>query len=127
MESSNWFTNAVGQVATTLAPHELLALMLRVEEQFGRVRDGDAIGYQDRSLDLDLLYYGEAQLSTVDLVLPHPHIASRLFVLAPLAEIAAHHRDQASGLTIGEMHDKLVSSLQLHDNAQQTIVKAQWQ
>ncbi len=87
MDSDNWFVNAVGQLQTSLAPRELLHCMHLIEEQFGRVRDSAADGYQDRVLDLDLLLYGQDVLQG-DVHVPHPVMQNRLFVLLPLCEIA---------------------------------------
>lgn len=108
MVSRYSFTNAVGMVETDYSPTELLHLLLAIEEEHGRRRDEDAIVYQDRSLDLDLLYFGETVTSTAELTLPHPHIAARLFVLAPLAEIAPDLQDPQTGLTVREMARQLV-------------------
>lgn len=88
MASTNWFTNAVGEIRTDMSPLKLLQRLLAIETLMGRRRDPEASGYQDRSLDLDLLYYGPLQLATADLWLPHPERRRRLFVLEPLAEIA---------------------------------------
>lgn len=79
------FINAVAAVATTLAPEVLLATLLGIENDFGRIRrekDGP------RSLDLDLLLYGDRVMASPTLTLPHPRLHLRAFVLVPLAEIA---------------------------------------
>jgi len=86
MESTKWFINAVGSLQTTLQPEELLAEMLAVEASLGRKR-GLKGKPEDRSLDLDLLYWGDRICDDPKVVLPHPEIANRLFVLLPLAEI----------------------------------------
>ena len=80
------FVNAVASLATTLTPWELLAVLQGIEQAHGRVRDGTRWG--PRTLDLDLLVFGEKQIQTADLQLPHPELARRAFVLVPLAEIA---------------------------------------
>lgn len=89
MESDHWFTNGVGSLMTSLAPESLLDVLLDIEYRLGRRRDSQVTGYQDRSLDLDMLYYDDLVLETVRLVLPHPRIAERLFVLQPLLEVVA--------------------------------------
>jgi len=99
MESSNWFTNSVGKLETQLAPLELLDALLSVESHFGRRRDEAVEGYQDRTLDLDVLYFGKAVITSTRLTLPHPFLARRLFVLEPLAEIAPHFVDPVDGMT----------------------------
>lgn len=108
MVSSSLFTNAVGMVETELGPAELLLLLLQIETEHGRVRDADVAGYQDRFLDLDLLYFGDTVCCLPELILPHPYIVSRLFVLAPLVEIAASFQDPLSGQTVEKMYQQLL-------------------
>jgi len=79
------FLNAVVEVATELGPAELLGALLAIEDRCGRVRR-DVWG--PRTLDLDLLVYGDVRVSSPDLTVPHPRLAERAFVLVPLAEIA---------------------------------------
>lgn len=79
------FTNAVARLETTLAPRELLAALLAIEAAAGRQR-GVANG--PRTLDLDLLLHGDARLDEADLILPHPRLWQRAFVLLPLADLA---------------------------------------
>ncbi len=88
MESPHWFVNAAGILRTNLSPQALLDLLFQVEYQFGRVRNVDKEGYQDRTLDLDLLLFDDRIITTTRLTLPHPEMHKRLFVLVPLAEIA---------------------------------------
>jgi 2-amino-4-hydroxy-6-hydroxymethyldihydropteridine diphosphokinase len=79
------FVNAVAEVATGLEPEALLAALLTIEQDFGR-RRGEKNG--PRTLDLDLLLYGDRQMERPGLTLPHPRMHLRAFVLLPLAEIA---------------------------------------
>jgi 2-amino-4-hydroxy-6-hydroxymethyldihydropteridine diphosphokinase len=79
------FINAVASVQTTLKPQALLAALLAIENRHGRRR---AMRNAPRTLDLDLLLYGEEVLDQDGLCLPHPRLHERAFVLAPLAEIA---------------------------------------
>lgn len=88
MVSTNWFINAAALVRTTLAPYDLLRELQAIEISCGRVRPLQATGCQDRTLDLDLLFYDELIFDAEDLVIPHPRMHRRLFVLEPLAEIA---------------------------------------
>jgi 2-amino-4-hydroxy-6-hydroxymethyldihydropteridine diphosphokinase len=78
------FLNMTVAVSITLAPEELLVYMLEVESRLGRVRH---IPNGPRTIDLDLLWMGAAQLATPDLELPHPRMLERAFVLVPLADI----------------------------------------
>jgi 2-amino-4-hydroxy-6-hydroxymethyldihydropteridine diphosphokinase len=84
-EDQDWFVNACVKVRTDLAPHDLLALCLGIERDLGRVRTRK---WGPRTIDIDLLIYDDVQMASGDLVLPHPRIAERAFVLQPLAEIA---------------------------------------
>ena len=86
MESTNWFVNAVGSLQTSLEPQELLAEMLAIEAGLGRKRGAQGKP-EDRSVDLDLLYWGDRVSGDPRVILPHPEISNRLFVLLPLAEI----------------------------------------
>jgi 2-amino-4-hydroxy-6-hydroxymethyldihydropteridine diphosphokinase len=107
MESANLFLNAVGIMETDHTPEQLLTLLQQVEKGFGRVSKTGPNGYQDRLLDLDILYYDDCVLNTGNLLLPHPHIAERLFVLAPLVEIDPFHYDPRTGQTAEVMHQRL--------------------
>jgi 2-amino-4-hydroxy-6-hydroxymethyldihydropteridine diphosphokinase len=80
------YINAVAQLATNLAAESLLDELQRLEHRHGRVRDG--LRWGPRTLDLDLLLYGEQIIDTARLNVPHPYMAKRGFVLYPLAEIA---------------------------------------
>jgi len=88
------FLNAVFAVRTALPPLELLHTMQGIESDHQRQRQ---IRWGPRTLDLDLLLYGSLQLETEELALPHPHLAERLFVLAPLCEIAPDLHHPATG------------------------------
>lgn len=80
------FVNAVAGLLTTLPARELLAALQAIEDAQGRRRDGPRWG--PRTLDLDLLAYGDLRLDSEALTLPHPGLAERPFVLVPLHEIA---------------------------------------
>jgi len=80
------FINAVCRLKTALSPGALLEALLHIETKHGRVRTGRQGG--PRILDLDLLLYGRERLHTPELILPHPRLHERAFVLYPLCEIA---------------------------------------
>ncbi len=97
------FVNAAIAVETAMAPKVLLAALHRIEAAFGRCRDRRNA---PRTLDLDLLAYGRVVLAgpeTDGFVLPHPALADRDFVLAPLCDIAPDWLSPASGRTAMEM------------------------
>lgn len=80
------FLNAAAAIETTLCARELLDRLLGVERRLGRVRAGDRFG--PRSIDLDLLVYGDEVIDEPGLEVPHPRLHERAFVLEPLVELA---------------------------------------
>ncbi|BAF58387.1 MAG: 2-amino-4-hydroxy-6-hydroxymethyldihydropteridine diphosphokinase [Pelotomaculum sp.] len=80
----DWFLNTVAEVETGLGPHELLALLLDIERRLGRVR---TVRWGPRLIDLDLLVYGDEEIDTPALTVPHPRMGERAFVMVPLAEL----------------------------------------
>lgn len=78
------YFNAALLLETTLTPHALLAALQAIENEHGRVRE---VRWGARTLDLDLLLYGRDEIATVDLVVPHPELAARNFVVRPLLDI----------------------------------------
>ncbi len=82
------YVNAVAGIDTCLSASELLQAMNRIEERQGRVRQG--VQWGPRTLDLDLLLYGDSSIDTPGLTVPHPGMHERDFVIVPLAEIAGN-------------------------------------
>ncbi len=99
-----WYVNAVAAVATELAAAALLELLLGLEVRFGRRR---GMPNAARTLDLDLLDYDGMIVETAHLVLPHPRLHLRRFVLAPLVEIAPGWRHPRLGLGAAELLARL--------------------
>jgi 2-amino-4-hydroxy-6-hydroxymethyldihydropteridine diphosphokinase len=83
-----WFINGVVELTTTLTPRQLLNGCLRIEQQLGRRRVVGPDAPLSRPIDLDLLFYGGGVISEPGLMIPHPRLHLRRFVLAPLAELA---------------------------------------
>lgn len=102
MESGNMFINAVGELTTELVPEELLTCLVKVEKEWGRIR-GNSGRYQDRPLDLDILFFADEVIDTPGLAVPHPRCGERLFVLAPLAELAPDFRHPLLGQSIRDL------------------------
>lgn len=81
---NNWFLNGVVQLETDVTPKSLLTVLREIERSLGRDQD-DRSG--PRTIDLDILFYGERVIDEVDLVVPHPRLHERRFVLMPLSEL----------------------------------------
>ena len=126
MSSNHWFTNAVGKLSTSLDPHSLLDVFMETEKKYGRTRDADQHGYQDRMIDLDLLFYSDIIIDEPKLTLPHPRFAERLFVLAPMFEIAADFQDPITGERIAELYSTLERKMVQGEVVRQEISKGRW-
>ena len=92
-----WFVNGVARVETALRPEALLAVLRRIEQEFGRER---TVRNAARTLDLDIIDYDGRVENTPDLVLPHPRMQDRAFVLLPLAELGPGWRHPILGKTV---------------------------
>lgn len=91
-----WYCNQVVLGLTAAGPHRLVRALQAVEEKGGRYRATE-YRFGPRSLDLDLLVYGDYLISAADLVVPHPRMHLRSFVIDPLLEVAPHARDPRNG------------------------------
>jgi len=80
------FINCVAELQTRLSPQVLLQRLLEIEERFGRIRQQEE-RWQPRTLDLDILLFGDEVIEEAHLHIPHPHMHERAFVLVPLAEL----------------------------------------
>ena len=100
------FINAVVELETELEPRPLLDALAALELEFGRDR---AVGFANgpRTLDLDILLFGELTISEPGLEIPHPRLAERAFVLVPLNEIAPRAVDPASGKSVAQLLQSL--------------------
>jgi 2-amino-4-hydroxy-6-hydroxymethyldihydropteridine diphosphokinase len=126
MTSANWFTNAVGHLTTTLSAYQLLDILLETEQSLGRVRKENHRGYQDRVVDLDLLYYGVLIQGDPRLTVPHPHLYERLFVLAPLDAIAPEFIDPDKKVSISALYHGLLGRIDHKIIENQEIKKSDW-
>ena len=95
-----WFLNLVAEVQTGLFPMQLLTRVRKIERKLGRKRTVDK---GPRSIDIDILLYGESVIDSRDLVVPHPRMAERRFVLQPLADLAPDLRHPVLRRSIGEL------------------------
>ncbi len=87
-DSDDEFLNMVIVVESILKPNSIMNLLLEIENELGRVRDKRKEGYQSRIIDLDILLIDDLVIKNDLLIVPHPHMADRRFVLEPLSEIA---------------------------------------
>jgi len=97
-----WFLNLVVEAETKLFPMQLLTRTGRIEREMGRVR---MIAKGPRTIDIDILLYGKAVVRSATLEIPHPRMAERRFVLAPLADLVPDLRHPVTHRTVGEMLD----------------------
>lgn len=96
------YLNAVGEVVTSLSPDKLLETLLGIEKDLGRDRAGE-VRMGPRPIDLDILLYGEMVIETARLVVPHPRMGQRRFVLVPLLELTPGLRNPRSGRPWAEL------------------------
>lgn len=105
-DSENLFLNAAIKMETPLTPDELLSATQAIEREMGREKKSDGT-YHDRVIDIDILLYDNRVIEHPGLIVPHPLMQERLFVVAPLAEIAPFERHPLLGRTFMELADSL--------------------
>lgn len=98
------YLNGCALLSTSLPPADLLTTLLKIENEFGRVRTER---WGARTLDLDLLLYDDQVIATEFLEIPHPRMRERAFVLVPLAEIAPNWIDPVTGCAIAQLKQNL--------------------
>jgi 2-amino-4-hydroxy-6-hydroxymethyldihydropteridine diphosphokinase len=108
VESEPWgfdaettFYNHVLLVETQLSPHQVLNSILDIEKELGRIRSGKT--YSSRNIDIDILFYAQQQIETANLVIPHPLMHIRGFVLVPLAMLAPDLVHPVFQITVSEL------------------------
>ncbi|PKN89217.1 MAG: 2-amino-4-hydroxy-6-hydroxymethyldihydropteridine diphosphokinase [Deltaproteobacteria bacterium HGW-Deltaproteobacteria-1] len=104
LRNQDWFTNAAVEIRTLLSPRDLLRRLQDMENTMGRVR---TFAGAPRVIDLDLLLYGQEVINEKDLVVPHPSMHKRRFVLEPLCEIASYVIHPLFGISMRGLKDRL--------------------
>ncbi len=110
MSGAMKFLNGVVRLWTTLPAPRLLVAIQQIEERLGRVREREVTDKQPRTIDIDILFYGDEVISSPELVVPHPRIPERAFVLVPLCELAPDKRHPVLKLTIRELLGQIVQN-----------------
>ena len=105
--SDSLFLNAAACYDTLLSPEEVLAVTQQIEKSLGRKEKSRQGQYADRCIDIDILLYDDKVMQTSDMILPHPHMAERMFVLEPLAEIMPHVLHPLLRKTILQLKEEL--------------------
>ena len=100
LRNQRWFLNLVAEAETDLFPRQMLGRIIKIERELGRRR---VIANGPRTIDIDILFFGNAVVETGELTIPHPRFAERRFVLAPMVELAPDLRDPVSRRTTREL------------------------
>lgn len=119
------FVNAVVELETALEPRELLERLLAIEQEFGRDRAA-GIANGPRTLDLDILLYGDLEIREQGLVIPHPRLSERAFVLIPLNEIAPQAVVPGVAKTVGQLLTKLIEAAKAESDAVVPVESEAW-
>lgn len=104
IEAQNYFVNAVVEIKTALSPESLLQVLQNIENSMGRKKE---VKGGPRIIDLDLLFYGQDVVNENGLIIPHPEIHKRRFVLEPLCEIASYFIHPSFGVSIRGLKERL--------------------
>jgi len=107
MSEGGLFLNGVVRLWTELTPPGLLAATRAIEEQMGRKRSPEEREKKPRVIDIDILFYNQMVVTFPDLVVPHPRLPERAFVLVPMVELAPDFRHPVLGLTVEEMLERV--------------------
>jgi len=107
-----WFLNQAVILETNLAPHALLECIRQIEQTMGRVRMND--GYHARTMDIDILLYDHRVINTPELVIPHPRMTERMFVLQPMAELAPYLEHPVLHQTMAYLRKHCSDRKQIH-------------
>ena len=107
-EAETLFLNTVIEIATEYTPRELMLHLQEIEKMLGRTHKSINKIYSSRTVDLDLLYFGRESLISPDLIIPHPELYQRTFVLEPLCEIAPEFIDPLRLQTVRSLYEACI-------------------
>lgn len=105
-DTNGWFVNAVIEIKCEHDSKELLNICNSIEAQLGRNRSVEGF-YGDRTIDIDILFFGDEVINNEDLVIPHKHFHERAFTLVPMLELAPNFVHPELKKTVSELHDAL--------------------
>ncbi len=104
--TKNWFVNAMIEISTTQTPQQLLQTVQSVEKRLGRNREIEG-HYGDRTLDIDIIFYGNEIINDENLVIPHKLFHQRAFTIVPMLELAPDFVHPTLKKTVMQLHDEL--------------------
>ncbi len=106
VDTKNWFVNAMIEINTTLSPQELLTTINKVEAQLGRNRELEG-HYGDRTLDIDIIFYGDEIVNDENLIIPHKFFHQRAFTLVPMLELSPNFVHPTLKKTVMQLYEEL--------------------
>ena len=106
MSTKTWFVNAIVEIKTKYSPKELLEVCQRIEKQLGREHK-ESNDYEDRTIDIDILFYNKDIIQEDNLVIPHKYVHLRAFNLVPMMELNSDFEHPVLHKTIAQMHNDL--------------------
>lgn len=106
VKDQNWFLNVVVEIKTSLPAQDLLLKLQNIEKTLGRNRQVER-RWGERTMDIDIIFYGKEKIETEILTIPHPRMQERAFVLVPFLELIPDFVHPILGKTISELYDEL--------------------
>ena len=106
MSTKNWFVNAVIEIKTQYSPYELLDICQKIEKKLGR-EENESQNYEDRTIDIDILFYDKEIINDEKLTIPHKFVHLRAFTLVPMLELNSNFVHPVLHKSIVEMHNDL--------------------
>ncbi len=111
-DAQDFFLNMAVEIETNLDPYHLLIAIHKIEKELGRTRVGDG-NYHSRTIDIDIIFYGDRVLNSPDLQIPHPRMHLRRFVLLPLNDIASHYIHPILNVSVQQLLNECPDKLEV--------------